>query len=104
MGLFDVQASISSGSQPTADDGAAAAALAVLELVTRAQAARDPASVRSGTGACVSRDQVDKSAGIQALLPLQVCRGARGMRALNPTRGLPQDYLVPVPVHVQASS
>lgn len=87
VGLIDVQACISgaSGSQPAAGGGGTYAALAVLDLVTRAQAARDPSSVRVGSGAFVSvppagqgpRRVADKRAAIQGLLPLQLLRGFR---------------------------
>eukprot|EP00198_Chlamydomonas_reinhardtii_P005504 XP_001694840.1 argonaute-like protein [Chlamydomonas reinhardtii] len=60
---------------PPATSGAAA--LAVLDLVTRAGVAWDVASVRTGGGSYVSYKQEDASGPVKGLLPMKLLRGFR---------------------------
>eukprot|EP00198_Chlamydomonas_reinhardtii_P005505 XP_001694841.1 argonaute protein [Chlamydomonas reinhardtii] len=60
---------------PAATSGAAA--LAVLDLVTRAGVAWDVASVRTGGGSYVSYKQEDASGPVKGLLPMKLLRGFR---------------------------
>ncbi|KAG2443017.1 hypothetical protein HYH02_009433 [Chlamydomonas schloesseri] len=66
-----------SGSGSGSSSSPRAAALAVLDLVTRAGVAWDPASVRTGGGAYVSYKQEDASGPVKGLLPLKLLRGFR---------------------------